>query len=168
MNSTVTSSQTLLDAIVGTAKEEPMDRYSPSNMSTDENNASENLPVSDAVIAETKSDVDRSRRPSNDSSSDSQGSNTSSKGSVLSSNKETTGKVEVPAEKSTSNRILKRKKRKFDWEVIIVNEDLVSDENSEEKRKEQYKYKLTVSNFPTHWGEEELKEFILKLVYICL
>lgn len=168
MNSRVTNSQTLLDAIEGTVKEEPMDRYSPSNMSTDENNASENLPESKDVTAGLKSKINRSRQPSNDSLSDFEGSNASSKGSVISSNKEAVvGKVDVQAEKSTSNRILKRKKRKFDWEVIILNEDLVNDENSEEKIEgKEYKYKLTVSNFPTHWGENELKEFILKLV--CL
>lgn len=160
MNSTATNSQTLLDAIEGTAKEEPMDRCSPSNMSTDENNATENLPEAQSI---------QSRQSSNDSLSDSEDSNTSSKGSTISSNKGTTvGKIDIKAEKSTSNRILKRKKRKFDWEVIVVNKDAVKGENYEEKADiKQSKYKLTVSNFPTHWGENELKEFILKLVCIC-
>lgn len=165
MNSAVANSQTLLNAIKGTVKEEHMDRYSPSNMSTDENNSAENLPEIDSVNRTKKTEHTLSRGSSNDSLSD-EGSNVS-KGSMILSNKETVGKIEIKAEKATSNRILKRKKRKFDWEVIIVNEDLVNDENGEEKiEMKENKYKLTVSNFPTHWGENELKEFILKLVCI--
>lgn len=169
MNSTVTNSQTLLDAIKGTTKEEAMDRCSPSNMSTDENNATENLLELDAIKMLEKAQRIQSRQSLNDSLSDSEDSNTSSKGSIISSNKGTTvGKIDINAEKSTSNRILKRKKRKFDWEVIVVNKEAVKDENGEEKADiNESKYKLTVSNFPTHWGENELKEFILKLVCIC-
>lgn len=166
MNSTVTGSETLLNAIEGTVKEEPMDRYSPSNMSTDENNASENLPELDSENATLKAEI-KSRGSPNSTLSDSEGCNTSSKESIT-SNKETIDeKIDIIAEKSTNNRILKRKKRKFDWEVIIINEDLVNEENGEEKIKgEVYKYKLTLSNFPTHWNENNLKEFILQLVSI--
>lgn len=172
MSSAVPNSQTLLNAIEDTAKGDPMDRYSPSNMSTDENNASENLPELNAVNTTSKAESTRSRRSSKNSLSDCEGSNMSSKGSVISSNKEAdVGKIDIK-EKSTNNRILKRKKRKFDWEVIIVNEDLAKNENeekeSEEKETEdkENKYKLTVSNFPTHWNVNELKEFILELVCI--
>lgn len=166
MDSTVTS-RSLQDAIETVVKEEPMDRYSPSNMSTDdENNSSENVAELDAVIVEKKDETG-----SNNSQSDNERSNTSSKASNISSKKgPVVGNKDIQTEKSTCNRILKRKKRKFDWEVIIVNEDLANVESGEDKiDRKTCKHKLTLSNFPTHWGESELKEFILKLVciYYC-